>query len=126
MSHFSNHFFFVKIYLFIIHSARYNIFHLHEVGRKKPAKILAKIQLFYNCSNRTVHYNLNTAISLGRVMQNMYSEKFLKISIKPLRTSFPVMLQTFFLVKHSKCTRALKDYSRGTKRALEEHSPSSL
>ena len=84
------------------------------VGRKEPAKILAKIQLFYNCNNRTVHYNPNTAISLGRVMQNMYSEKFLKISIKPLRTSFPVMLQTFFTRKalkmHSSTQRLLKGH----------------
>ena len=32
------------------------------VGRKYSGKISARIQLFYNCNNKTVYYNCNTII----------------------------------------------------------------
>ena len=48
-------------------------------------------------------------------MQDMYSEKFLKSSIKLLRSLFLVMFQTFFYWKSAK--RVL-GYSKGTWRAL--------
>ena len=44
----------------------------------------------------------------------MYSEKFLKNSLKLLRSPFPVMLQTFFTKEHSKDTWTLKEHSLGT------------
>ena len=51
----------------------------------------------------------------------MYSEIFLKNSIKLLRSPFPVTLLTFLLEEHSKGTWTLK-HSNGTQRALERHS----
>ena len=51
----------------------------------------------------------------------MYSEIFLKNSIKLLRSPFPVTLLTFLLEEHSKGTWTLKR-SNGTQRALERHS----
>ena len=56
----------------------------------------------------------------------MYSEKFLKNSIKLLKSPFPVMLQSFFYSKspqkalrHSKVTRGeLQRHSKSTTRAL--------
>ena len=69
----------------------------------------------------------------------MYSEKFLKSSIKLLRSSFPVMLQTFLtrralkmylstqrlLQLHSKATRgALQGHSKGTPKTLQTRSKS--
>ena len=66
----------------------------------------------------------------------MYSEKFLKISIKLLRSPFSVMLQTCFtrralrghwdtqrtLRRHSKGTETLEGHSEGNPQALQGHS----
>ena len=60
------------------------------------------------------------------VMQNMYSERFLKDSVKPLRSPFSVILQTFFYSKriqralvHSKSTQGTQALEGlGTQRAL--------
>ena len=45
----------------------------------------------------------------------MYSEKFLKNSVKLLSSPFPVILETIFSL------RALKSYSKGTLRSLQGH-----
>ena len=53
-------------------------------------------------------------------MQNMFSENFLRISTKLIRSPPSVMLQTFFLhEEHSKSTqRALKGQSKDNQRTL--------
>ena len=48
----------------------------------------------------------------------MYSEKFLKITTKLLRSPFPVMLETFFTRKNIQRTLG---YTKGTKGALRGH-----
>ena len=59
------------------------------------------------------------------IMQNMYSERFLKDSIKLLWSPFPVMLQTFFtrraLKGHSWVTQRALNHSIGTLRAFQAH-----
>ena len=54
-------------------------------------------------------------------MENMYSDKYLKKIKKPLRSPFPVILQTFVLEEHSESTWALGGHLRGTQRS-HEHS----
>ena len=52
-------------------------------------------------------------------MQNMYSVKFSKKSIKPRRNLLPVMLQAFFIRKVLEGTRrALKGHWQGIRRTL--------
>ena len=41
------------------------------VGRKWSAKISARIQLFYNCNNKALHYNCNTTILLRRELRTL-------------------------------------------------------
>ena len=59
------------------------------------------------------------------VMQNMYSERFLKDSVKPLRSPFSVILQTFFTQKgfkgHLFTQRVLKALKHLRGLALKGH-----
>ena len=41
------------------------------VGRKWSVKISAKIQLFYNCNNKAVHYHCNATILLRRELRTL-------------------------------------------------------
>ena len=65
-------------------------------------------------------------------MWNIYSEKFLKNSVKLLRSPFPVMLLTFFTrralrghsdtQRQSLVTQRVLKHSKGTGRELKRHS----
>ena len=65
------------------------------VGRKKSAKI----QLIYNCNNKTVHSNCNTTISLRRALESIIFS-FLRL-YKIFKENFETYFNDLYLARRT-------------------------